>query len=165
MAKFNLQLPSDIMDDLKKLSNNSDKIFGKMTEEAAKSVAQTVKATAPLPEIAQGVTTTKVYKTPSDDGINTKVIFRGDVPLKGGRMQFTRRGRVGGKKYTTKKGVPIEFLAQVWEYGTSPRYTDTGAYRGYIGKKPYFRKAFKKDQIERIMREVQKRESGGIIDG
>lgn len=164
MAKFKMALPKEVLDDFKTIYDNSEAIFGAMTRAGAEAVASNVKSTAPLKEIANGVTTTKTYKTPSDDGINTKVIFKGVAPFADGRNSFTRRGRVGGAQYTTNKGVPIEFLAMVWEYGTSPRFTNSGAYRGYIGKKPYFRKAFKKEQIEKIMLKVQKIESKGLLE-
>lgn len=164
MAKFQLELPKEIMDDFKQINDNADQIFGAMTKAGAEAVASNVRATAPLPEIADGVTVSRTYHTPSDDGINTKVYFKGNAPLRDGRKGFTRRGRVGGKQYTTYKGVPIEFLAMVWEYGTSPRYTNKDAYRGFIGKKPYFRKAFKKNQIEAIMLKVQKEKSGGLLN-
>ena len=164
MAKFNLELPTEIIKDIQKIHDKTEDIFGAMTKAGAEVVLHNVKSTAPLPEIAEGVRLSKVYKTPSDGGINTKVYFKGTVPFKGGRASFTRRGRVGGAQYTTNKGVPVEFLAMVWEYGTSQRFTNNGSYRGYIGKKPYFRKAFKKEQIEKAMLEVQKRESGGLLD-
>ena len=159
MAKMTMKLPTEVINDIERIYSNADKIFGEMTKAGAEAVASTVRATAPLPVIAQNVAISKTYKTPTDDGINTKVYFRGTAR----EGAFTRRGRVGGKQYTTHKGVPVEFVAMVTEYGTSPRYTNNGAYRGYIGKKPYFRKAFKKDQIERIMFDVQRRESRGLL--
>ena len=163
MAKFHMELPTEIMKDFDKIHGNCEKIFGEMTKAGAEVVAENVRANAPLPEIARGVKITKIYKTPSDDGINTKVYISGVAPLKNGRESFTRRGRPSSQQYTTYKGVPLEFLASIFEYGTSPRYTNLGAYRGYIGKKPYFRKAFKKNQIEKIMKDVQNRESGGLL--
>lgn len=165
MARFNMELPTEIIQDLRKINDNADEIFGKMTQAAAEQVASNVRSSAPLPELARGVKVTRIYKTPSDDGINTKVYISGNIPFKGARTSFTRRGRVtNSTQYTTTKGVPLEFIANIYEYGTSPRYTNAGAYRGYVGKKPFFRKGFKKAQIEAIMKKVQLAESGGLLD-
>ena len=165
MARFTMELPTDIMKDIQKINDNADDIFGKMTKAAAEQVASNVRAAAPLPILARGVKVSRTYKTPSDDGINTKVYISGTAPFRNGRKGFTRRGRAtNDTQYTTNKGVPLEFLAQVYEYGTSPRFTNKGAYRGYIGKKPFFRKGFKKSQIEEIMKKVQLIESGGVLD-
>ena len=54
-----------------------------------------------------------------------------------------------------KKGIPVDFLAMVYEYGRS----------GYpFPKKPFFRKAWNKGKIEQAMLEAQKRASGGLLD-
>lgn len=163
MAKFNLELPTDIINDIEKINRNADDIFGEMTRAGAEVVARNVKASVPIPEIAGHVKLSKTYKTPSDGGINTKVYFSGYLPFKGNRKNFVRRG--GGKSsYSTDKGVPAEFLAQVSEYGSSERYTDLGWYRGKIAKRPFFRKSFKESQITKAMLKVQKEKSGGLLD-
>ena len=79
----------------------------------------------------------KVYKTPSDDGINTKVAFYG---------YFTNED---GKR------VPAPLVANVFEYGrsTSP-----------FPKHPFMRKSFKKSDIEQAMLKAQREASGGILD-
>lgn len=161
MAKYTMELPTEIMQDIRKIEDNADGIFGAMTKAAAEACAANVRANAPIQSLAHAVKVSRTYKTPSDDGINNKVYFSGYDKS----ASFTRRGRAtNNTKYTTYKGVPYEFIAKVIEYGTSPRYTDAGAYRGYIGKKPFFRKGFKQSQIEQIMRDVQKRESGGLLE-
>lgn len=162
MAMFRAELPNDIMRDFKKIYDNTDKIFGEMTRAGAEVVQNNVKATAPIPELKPHVKLTKTYKTPTDDGINTKVYFSGYIPFKGDRKEFVRKGG-SGKVYTTTKGIPASFVAMVTEYGTSVRYTDIGAYRGKITKAPFFRKAFKKGQIEKAMLQAQKRASGGLL--
>lgn len=162
MAKFELELPKEIMDDFKKIYDNSEKIFGGMTEAGAEVVQNNVKANVPIPELASCVKKSVTYKTPSDDGINTKVYISGYLPFANGRTKFVRRA--GGREYVTTKGVPAPFVANVYEYGTSNRYTDGGANRGKMSKKPFFRKSFKKAQIEKAMLQKQKELSGGLLE-
>ena len=155
MAKFKMELPKEIMSDFQKIYKNSDQIFGEMTKAGAEVVLNNVKASAPHPDIGSHAKLSRTYKTPSDDGINTKVYFSGYIPFKGNRKTFVRRGRKGGKVYTTTKGIPVEFLALVYEYGRS------GA---SFPKRPFFRKSFKKSQIESAMMTAQKKASGGLLD-
>ena len=161
MAKFEMELPTDVMSDIRKIETNADAIFGKMTKAAADAVCANIKANAPTAELRNAIRVTRTYKTPSDDGINNKVVV---VGYQKGSNAFTRRGRATNTtKYTSYKGKPMEFIAKVLEYGTSPRFTDKGAYRGYVGKKPFFRKGFKAEQITEIMKRVQLAESGGLL--
>ena len=81
------------------------------------------------------IKTTKTYRTPSDDGIATKVIISG--------------------YFKNKNGVktPAPLVANVFEYGSS-KFT----------KKPFLRKSFQKSQIEKAMLKAQKELSGGLLD-
>lgn len=154
MAKFDMQLPKDLMSDLRKLDTNADKIFGDMTKAGAEVALSAVRSTAPdiLKPYAK---LTRTYKTPSDDGINTKVIFSGYLPFSGKRTDFLRRGRGGGKVYSTSKGVPADFLAIMYEYGRS---------NAPFLKKPFFRRSFNEAKINKAMLDAQKTASGGILD-
>lgn len=135
-----------------------------MTRAGAEVVAQNAKAKAPS-ELKKHIKVSRTYETPSDGGINTKVYVSGYIPFSNpSRTSFTRRNKAGGRKYAANAGVPAEFLAIVTEYGTSARYTEAGAYRGRITKKPFFRASFNKGQIESAMRRAQKTASGGILD-
>lgn len=138
MAKFDMQLPTDIIKDIEYINNNSDNIFGQMTKAGAKVVYENVKVNKPKSfadsDIMNCLKITKIYKTPSDHGINTKVGFYGD---------FTDIN--GNKK-------PSYIVANVFEYGKS----------GFT-KQPFFRKSFKKAQIEKAMLEAQKQYSKGIL--
>ena len=155
MAKFKMELPNDILKDIQKIHDNSDRIFGEMTKAGAEVVLNNVRATAPDPAIASHAKLSRTYKTPSDQGINTKVYFSGYIPFHGNRKYFIRRGRKGGKTYSTDKGIPVDFLAMVYEYGRS----------GYpFPKKPFFRKAWNKSQIEKAMMDAQKTLSGGLLE-
>ena len=160
MAQFTLEMPTEIMEDIRKIEENADTIFGNMTKSAAEMVASKVRSNAPISELGKSVKVSKVYKTPSDNGINTKVYFSG---YKSG-VPFTRRGRSSSKKYVSEKGMPWAFLAMVYEYGTSQRTTDAGSNRGSFRKKPFFRKCFNQGEIEAIMRKVQSEESGGLLE-
>ena len=155
MAQFTLEMPTEIQKDLERIYQNSYKIFGDMTRAGAEYVASKVKGSVPHEGMADKVKVSKTYKTPSDDGINTKVYFSGYLPFKPPREFFSRRGKSGGQVYSTTKGVPVDFLAILFEYGRS----------GYpFPKKPFFRKAFQDGNLEQVMREEQKKASGGILE-
>ena len=163
MARFTAEIGNEILKEMEKVHRDSEKIFGEMTRAGAERVAEITKANCPVEGLAKHVAISKTYKTPSDDGINTKVYFKGYMPFKGNRRKFVRRGRSGGAKYESTEGVPAAFVAQVCEYGTSERFTDMGEARGQISKRPFFRKSFRKQDIEKAMLEAQKNESGGIL--
>lgn len=134
MAKFEMELPVELMNEIKELDQNTDKMLGEMTTEGAKVVYRLVlsnmkgsfKSTQGL---AKCLKLSKVYKTPSDDGINTKVAFYGYFKNKSG------------------KEVPAPLVANAREYGTSSGEA----------KKPFFRKSFSKKQIEQAMLKVQEK--------
>ena len=138
MAKFDMQLPTDIIKDIEYINNNSDNIFGQMTKAGAETVVQNIKTNIPKSFVGSNIMNclkiTKIYKTPSDGGINTKVGFYG--------------------YFINENGVetPAPLVANVFEYGSS-KFT----------KKPFFRRSFKKAQIEKAMLEAQKQYSKGIL--
>lgn len=155
MAKFKLELPDQVMKDIRRIYDNADEIFGEMTKAGAEVVAKNVENNAPS-LIKSHVKLTRIYKTPTDGGINTKVYINGYIPFSNpNRKSFSRRNRAGGKMYSTSEGVPADFLANIYEYGrsTSP-----------FPKKPFFRKSFNKAQIEMAMLRAQIKASGGLLD-
>ncbi len=154
MAKFSMELPTEVMKDFEKINANADEIFKEMTKAGAQVAAQAVKAAVPNRDLAGHVKVSVSYKTPSDGGVNTKVYFSGYIPFKGNRKTFKRRGSKGGAVYTTTKGVPAGFLAQLYEYGRST---------APFPKRPFFRKSFNKQKIEAAMLDAQKKASGGIL--
>lgn len=139
MARFEMQLPKDIMKDIEYINNNSDKIFGQMTKAGAEVTLKNVRSNIPPnfydSDIMNCLKITKIYKTPTDGGINTKVGFFG--------------------YFTNENGVktPAPLVVNVFEYGSS-KFT----------KRPFFRKSFKKADIERAMLEAQKQYSKGLLD-
>lgn len=139
MAKFTLELPTDIMKDIQRIEADSEKIFGGMTKAGAEVALEAVKANAPSgwrdSGILNNIGLTRTYKTPSDDGINTKVIISG--------------------YFIDENGVrtPAPLVANVFEYGSSK-----------FPKQPFFRRSFRKGQIESAMLKAQKELSGGLLD-
>lgn len=155
MAKYNAILPDKELKEMQKIYNNTDEILGGMTKAGAEVVMSNVKASVPLPQMASHVKLTKTYKTPSDGGINTKVIISGYLPFSDPNRKYFSRSGANGKTYVTTKGVPVDFLANVFEYGRSGKP---------FPKKPFFRKSFRKAEIEKAMLKAQKELSGGLLD-
>lgn len=141
MAKFELALPTEVLRDLNSIYSNADKIFGGMTRAGAGVVLNNVRANLPSAlvksEFSNNVKLTITYKTPSDDGINTKVVITGYF--------------INGDEERT----PAPLVANMFEYGSSKR-----AYP----KEPFFRRSFKKAQITKAMEQAQKTLSGGLLD-
>ena len=139
MARFEMQLPTEIMKDIQKIYDNSEQIFGEMTKAGAEVAMQNIIAYVPASfknsNIMSCLKLTRTYKTPTDDGINTKVGFYG---------YFTNED---GKK------TPAPLVANVFEYGSS-KFT----------KQPFLRRAFSKGKIEQAMLEAQKKASGGLLE-
>lgn len=138
---FNLELPTDIIRDMQRIYDNCDEIFGEMTKAGAEVVNHNIIANVPQSikdsKMMDCLKVTKIYKTPSDDGINTKVGFYGYFENKDGKI------------------VPAPLVANVFEYGRSS---------APFPKHPFLRKSFKKKEIEEAMMEAQKRASGGLLD-
>ncbi len=136
MAKFQAELPNELIRQFEGLEKECSSIFGEMVSAGAdvvhrktlSNMKSVFKNTAPL---EKGLKVTKVYKTPSDGGVNVHIGFYGyDTSKK--TKQFPN-------------GVPIPLMAMAREYGTSSGER----------KKPFFRKAFQKAEIERAMQKVQ----------
>ena len=153
MAKFELQLPTDIINDIEFINDNSKEIFGEMTKAGAEVVYNNARASVPKglrnnASFMQCLKKSRIYETPSDDGINTKVLIAGYFTAKHGKKTVV---------------LPAPLVANAFEYGTSQRSTKAGFNRGKITKHPFFRKSFKKGQIEQAMLNAQKQYSKGIL--
>lgn len=146
MALFEVELPNDLVSQFERLENSTNKMLAEMTRAGAEVVAQKAKAQAPK-NLASYVKLSKSYLTPSDDGVNTKVYISGYIPFKPPRKTFSRRAGRRGAAYTTSKGIPAAFLANMYEYGRST---------APFPKRPFFRKAFNKSAIESAMLRVQR---------
>ena len=140
MAKFQSELPYELMKVFEDLETNCDEMFGEMCKAGATVVYNNVmanmeKAFDSAKSLKKGLKITRVYKTPSDDGINVHVGFYG----------------------YNDEGVPIPLIALAREYGTygsNPKSKGSKDTKGEA-KKPFFRKSFKKKDIEQAMQEVQ----------
>ena len=141
MAKFNLELPTEVMKQIEKIAKDSDEIFGEMTRAGAEVVRSKIISNVPSSIRESGMMgclrVTNTYKTPSDDGINTKVGFYGYFTNKDGRT------------------TPAPLVANVFEYGRSNLP---------FPKHPFMRKSFSKGDIEKAMIEAQKKASEGLLD-
>ena len=131
MAGFSLELPTEVIGSLNKLSDNAEGMMMEMTKAGAQVVYRNIqnnmrRSFKTIKSLEKGLKVTKSYKTKRDDGINTKVGFYG---------------------YDENK-IPIPLKALAREYGTS---------RGEK-KKPFMRKAFKDTSgITDAMLKVQER--------
>lgn len=132
MAEFNQQLPNDLIKEFEELAIATPKMMGEMTKAGAETVARIVrsnlsKSFKSTDRLIKCLFVTKTYRTPSDDGINNKVMFYGYLDAE------------------KKKPAPLAAMAR--EYGTS---------RGEK-KKPYFRKSFQKSEIESAMKKIEEK--------
>ena len=138
---FKMELPTEIIKDIEKISGDCEEIFGAMTRAGAEVVDSNIKANIPQSiresNMMDCLKVTKTYKTPSDDGINTKVGFYGYFINEDG------------------KRVPAPLVANVFEYGRSS---------APFPKHPFLRKSFRKKEIEEAMLEAQIKASGGLLD-
>ena len=141
MAKLVIDIDDSVLKDISYIDKQFDHIFGGMTKAGAEVVYKNVISALPEPLRSSGfsshVKLSKVYKTPSDDGINTKVMITGYFINKDGRK------------------TPAPLVANMFEYGSDKRN---------YPKQPFFRKSFKKSQIKKAMEEAQKNLSGGLLD-
>lgn len=141
MAKFELQLPDQIMKDIQYINDNSKNIFGEMTKAGAEVAYHNIVANVPkgIKDSAMmgNLKISRTYETPSDGGINTKVLFAG--------------------YFINENGVrtPAPLVANIFEYGRS---------NAPFPKHPFLRKSFNKGAIERAMLNAQKSLSGGLLD-
>lgn len=135
MARFNAELPNDLIQQFKELADGgAEQMMKEMVDAGAEVVEKNVrnnmrKAFKDTSRLEKCLVKTKAYKTPSDDGVSEKVAFYGYFQNEQG------------------KTVPAPLVAQAREYGTS---------KGEA-KKPFIRTAFKKNEITDAMLKVQEK--------
>jgi len=102
VAGFNVELPNELIKSFQELEANTEEMLSDMTRAGAEVVYKQVKSNMKssfksTESLEKGLKITKSYRTPSDDGINTKVGFYG----------------------YDEDGIPIPLKALAREYGTS----------------------------------------------
>lgn len=155
MAKFVFQYPDSIIKDLKYIYDNAEEIFGGMTRKGAEVARDAMIDGCPYEPLKSYAKLTRTYKTPTDGGINTKAVFSGYLPFSDPHREYFSRRGANGMIYRTSKGVPVDFLVNLYEYGRSSAPWP---------KHPFVRKAFNKKKIEKAMLDEQKRLSRGLLD-
>lgn len=132
MARFDAEMPAELLKLFDELGADTHKMLGEMTQAGAEAVLANVKANVPASfrgsDIMDCLHITRVYRTPSDGGVNTKVAFYGYFTNKAGEV------------------VPAELVCNVMEYGRS---------KAPVQKHPFMRKSFRKSDIEAAMLKVQ----------
>lgn len=129
-----MQLPNELLKQFEQLENDTEKMMSEMTKAGAEIAFKNVKSNVPSSfknsNIMKCLKITRVYKTPSDDGINTKVAFYG--------------------YFKNKRGVeiPAPLVANVFEHGNS---------NGTVKKHRFMKKSFNKKEIEQSMLKVQEK--------
>lgn len=164
MAKFEQELPTDILKDFDFLQNNAINIFGKMTRAGAEVAKRQIATNAgrafdskTAAKLNSKLRITKTYDTPSDGGINTKVAYYGYIPRSDGK-----RVKIKGGSYP---GVPAPLLARLREYGARSGGNMPEPFKKYWTKRPFVRPAFDdKSGIEKAMLKAQKELSGGLLE-
>ena len=134
MAKFEGGNCKELIEQFQKLGIDTDKMLAEMVFAGAEVVHSNITAKMPVnfrnALTSDNITLSKVYKTPSDDGINCQAKIEG---------YFINRN---GKK------TPAPLVANMIEYGSTDR-----KYK----KQAFLRASFNKKQIEAAMLEIQKK--------
>lgn len=134
MARFVGGLPDDLIKLFKDLEINTETMLGEMVEAGAEVARENIKAKMPRAFRAgltdDNIILTRVYKTPSDDGINCQAMISGYFKNKNGEE------------------TPAPLVANLFEYGSSKKE---------YPKQPFFRSSFNKGQIEKAMLKVQEK--------
>ena len=134
MAKFVGELPNDLIKMFEALEVNTESMLGEMVQAGAEVARQNVEAKMPrqlragMLSSGDAIRLTRVYKTPSDDGINCQVTIEG---------YFINRDGIK---------TPAPLVANLFEYGRS---------NSPYPKQPFFRQSFNK--IEKAMLRVQEK--------
>lgn len=151
MARFEDDFTNDLIHQFQDLEVNVEKMMGEMTQAGAEVVEKNIRKNlsgtfggSTASKMGKGLKITKTYRTPSDDGIGNFVGFYGYIPFSDKKRKYFSRKGAGGTTYKTDKGVPRDFLAQLYEYGSS----------NFVGTR-FIKKATNKKEIEEAMFKIQ----------
>lgn len=151
MAKFKAELPTELIKQFEKLDQDTEKMMGEMTQAGAEVVYKNVvanmnRAFKTPKSLISRLKVTRVYHTPSDGGINTKIAVYGYIN-EGKKYKRKASYKKSGSKSYESNGVPAPLVVIQREYGNS---------RGEK-KMPIFRTSFKKSQLEPVMLKIQEK--------
>lgn len=137
MARFSGDLENGIIRNMEKMAGGSKAVMRRMVDAGADVALRNMRSNMrssfkTTRSLEQGLGKTRVYDTPSDDGVAVKVGFRG----------YSQHRRTGKFK---SSGVPIPLIASA---------RDRGSIRGEKAK-PFFRKSFNKAQITAAMKTIE----------
>lgn len=129
MAKFIGKMPTELIKEFEMLESRTEEMLEEMTKAGADVVYGNMSAA--IPESLRGnLIKTRTYKTPSDDGINTKVMVSGYF--------FNENNKL----------TPAPLVANLFEYGRS---------NSPYPKRPFLRRSFTAGTIKSAMLAVQKK--------
>lgn len=136
MARFDAEVGNDLLHGIEKLQLNSKVVFGEMVTAGADTVLRNMRSNMrssfkTTRSLEAGLGKTRVFDTPSDQGVAVKVGFRGYSP-------YRRSGKFGN-------GTPIPLIAVARDKGTK---------RGEQAK-AFFRKSFNKNTITAEMKKIE----------
>lgn len=82
MAKFQAMLPTELIKQFEEVYDNTFSMMGEMTKAGATVAYKNIQSNMSrsfksVKSLNKGLTMTRVYRTPSDDGVNCKVGFYG----------------------------------------------------------------------------------------
>lgn len=177
MAKFVMELPTDIIKDFQLVYEHAPEWFEGMTRAGAevveKKIRHNIRSAFENPnDLLPHLKITKPYRTYGGKVVNTKVAFYGYL-RKNGKDYVNRRKASEGHEYRTgykgntkklsagrkaseyiQEGVPVPLIVMAREFGTSSGEK----------KKPFVRPAFNaKSEISAAMYEAQVRLSKGRL--
>lgn len=134
MARFEFEIDNEVMQQINKLEGSAEQMMEEMVQAGADVAENAVRANMPRAIKSSPMYScfghTRVYHTPSDDGINVKVGFWG---------YFTNEN---GKK------TPAPLVANIFEYGRS---------NSPFPRQPFMRRSFSRPKIKAAMQSVQDR--------
>ena len=166
MAKFKMNMPTEILSDIDFISHNTLNIFGDTVKAGALVAKKQIQANANKAfsgEIASKMNkklkVTKVYQT-KDGSIKDKVAYYGYLATK----KTKAGGSVKVRSYRYPQGVPAPLLAALREFGAKSGSGMPKQFKNYWTKKPFVRPAFSNSApIESAMLAAQKRASRGLL--
>lgn len=147
MARFEIKVPTELMNELTKLGKNTPKMIEEMEQAGADVVYKNVKANMKnsfkdSSKLEPYLKITKTYRT-KDGSVNTKVGFYGKYKEGSSKFKVTSKS---GREYNYDY-IPVPLIVRAREFGSSSGES----------KKPFYRKSWNNNQIESAMLKVQKK--------